>query len=173
MADVVDRIAPFAAPSQPAEAMTDEQLALNVLRRAVEDDAAEGDMPEAAIRTLVNYLDIESFKDRDEERVALECDEAEMEEALAHSRWLAGESFSLADISLTPYVNRLHMLGMSELWKGKRPRVDEWFTRIQARPTFQPCFPDQCPPDLAADLNRFGSQSWPEVKQLLAGAAEA
>ncbi|RYE70597.1 MAG: hypothetical protein EOP19_33205 [Hyphomicrobiales bacterium] len=59
MADVVDRIAPAAAPAKAAPvvvAVTDEQLALNVLRRAVEDDAAEGDLPETAIRTLVIHL---------------------------------------------------------------------------------------------------------------------
>jgi len=92
----------------------------------------------------------------------------QMEEALTRSSWLVGEQFSLADISLTPYVNRLSMLGMTELWEGKRPRVSDWFARVQARPSFKPCFPDQCPPDLTADLNRFGRQTWPEVKELLA-----
>lgn len=88
MDDVVDRLS--AAPANPAapitEAMTDEQLALNVLRRAVEDDPAEGDLPEAAIRTLVNYLGISHFMERDDEAKALDCNEGEMEEALARAR---------------------------------------------------------------------------------------
>lgn len=91
----------------------------------------------------------------------------QMEEALATTPWLVGNQFSLADVSLTPYVNRLYMLGMSELWECKRPRVADWFDRVRARPTFEACFPKQCPPDLTADLQRFGSQTWPEVKELL------
>jgi glutathione S-transferase len=93
-----------------------------------------------------------------------------MEQALADRRWLAGDTFSLADISVAPYVNRLDMLGMSALWEASRPRVTDWFTRIKARPTFKPAFLDWCPPDLTADLASFGRQSWPAVQRLLAGA---
>lgn len=91
-----------------------------------------------------------------------------MEEALGRHAWLAGPHFTLADIALTPYLNRLDMLGMSGMWRGSRPRVSDWFERIKARPTFKPSFIDYCPPDLAHDLNTFGSQSWPEVKAMLA-----
>ena len=93
-----------------------------------------------------------------------------LEDALENSKWLAGDSFSLADISLTPYVNRLDMLGMSEMWTRSRPRLTDWFERIKARPTFKPCFLDFCPPDLTHDLKTYGSQSWPEVKAILTAA---
>lgn len=90
-----------------------------------------------------------------------------MERALARHAYLAGDSFSLADIGLAPYVNRLAMLGMSALWTEARPRLSEWFDRVRARPTFKAAFLDWCPPDLTADLLQFGSASWPEVKALL------
>jgi glutathione S-transferase len=35
-----------------------------------------------------------------------------MEKTLARRLWLVGEAFSLADIAMAPYVNRLDMLGM-------------------------------------------------------------
>ena len=95
---------------------------------------------------------------------------AKMEKALDGRPWLAGETFSLADIAVTPYVNRLDMLGMSELWTRSRPRVSGWFARIKARPAFKPALLDWCPPDLTADLLTFGRQSWPNVQRLLAGA---
>jgi len=38
-----------------------------------------------------------------------------MEDALQGRMWLAGNAFSLAYIGMTPYVNRLDMLGMSKL----------------------------------------------------------
>ena len=91
-----------------------------------------------------------------------------MEDTLADQPWLAGNSFSLADIAVTPYVNRLDMLGMSAMWETSRPRVTEWFNRIKARPAFKPAFLDWCPPDLTADLLTFGRQSWPAVEKLLA-----
>lgn len=91
-----------------------------------------------------------------------------MEETLANHRWLAGPHFSLADIALAPYVNRLDMLSMNGMWIASRPRVTDWFERIKARPTFKVCFLDYCPPDLVRDLNTFGTQSWPEVKAILA-----
>ena len=93
-----------------------------------------------------------------------------MEDALQESPWLVGGAFSIADISLTPYVNRLDMLGMSEMWTRTRPRLTDWFERIKARPTFKPCFLDYCPPDLTGDLKNYGSQSWREVKNILAAA---
>jgi glutathione S-transferase len=91
-----------------------------------------------------------------------------MEKTLAGQPWLAGETFSLADISVTPYVNRLEMLGMAQFWTQTRPRVTDWFTRIKARPAFKPAFLDWCPPDLTSDLATFGRQSWPDVERLLA-----
>ena len=87
---------------------------------------------------------------------------------LAGRRWLAGEDFSLADIALAPYANRLEMLGMSALWEqGRLPHLAEWFERIRSRPNFKPCFLDWCPPQLTDDLRTFGTQSWPEVREIV------
>jgi glutathione S-transferase len=93
---------------------------------------------------------------------------ARMEQTLGSQPWLAGETFSLADVAMTPYVNRLDMLGMAQLWTPSRPRVADWFARIRSRPAFRPALLDWCPPDLTADLLTFGRQSWPEVERLLA-----
>jgi glutathione S-transferase len=91
-----------------------------------------------------------------------------MEDTLQDQPWLAGDSYSLADIGLAPYVNRLEMLGMSDMWIGSRPRLTDWFERIKSRPSFKPSLLDMCPPDLTNDLKTFGTQSWPDVKRLLA-----
>ena len=91
-----------------------------------------------------------------------------MEDTLRHENWLAGDTFSLADISMAPYVNRLDMLGMSDMWTITRPRLTEWFERVKSRPSFKPSLLDMCPPDLTADLKTFGTKSWPDVKRLLA-----
>ncbi len=96
-----------------------------------------------------------------------------MQADLEQSEWLAGDTFSLADIGLTPYVNRLDMLGMSSLWEGTRPRVAEWFEAIKARPTFKPSFLDWCSEDLTNDLKNYGSQSLDGVHRVISDGAPA
>ncbi len=92
-----------------------------------------------------------------------------MEDALSQSQWLAGDAFSIADIALTPYVNRLAMLSMHGLWQnGRLPKVDDWFARIQARPAFKPALIDWIPQGLANDLASNGARSWPDVQKMLA-----
>jgi glutathione S-transferase len=93
-----------------------------------------------------------------------------MEETLAASEWLAGSTFSLADVGMAPYLNRLDMLGMLNAWTRRRPRVADWFERVKARPTFTPAFLTWCPADLTADLKTFGTQSWPDVERVLQAA---
>ena len=61
-----------------------------------------------------------------------------MEEALSASDYLVGDSFTLADAAAIPYVNRCNVLGLSRLWEGRRPRVADWYARMQARPIFNP-----------------------------------
>ena len=92
-----------------------------------------------------------------------------MEAALGDSGWLVGDAFSMADVAMTPYVNRLDALAMAGLWRGGRlPRVERWFERVKERPTFKPAFLDWMPQELAAEMRDNGQKSWPEVKQLLA-----
>ena len=92
----------------------------------------------------------------------------QMNEDLQETRWLASDDFGLADISLTPYVNRVAMMGMSEWWEnGRYPYLEDWWQRIQAVPTFKSSILDWCPPDLTNDLMTFGSKSWSEVRPIL------
>ena len=91
-----------------------------------------------------------------------------MDEALRQQSWLAGESFSLADIGLTPYVNRLDMLSMSGMWSGGRLlHLETWFHRIKEMKSFVPSFIDWCPAELTNDFKTFGAQSWPDVRRII------
>ena len=91
-----------------------------------------------------------------------------MEEALDGKDWLVGDRFTVADISLTPYVNRLAMMSMHGMWEdGRLPSVERWFKAIQDNPNFKPCFIDWVPEDLTNDLRENGAKSWPEVAEIL------
>lgn len=91
-----------------------------------------------------------------------------MEHALQTSDWLVGAHFSMADIAMAPYVNRLAALSLSGLWeRGRLPRVARWFERVTARSTFAPAFVDWLPRELASEMKANGRASWPAVAALL------
>jgi len=133
--------------STPSQSVTPEWKAQ---KRRVIELGFEATEVAAKFRLYVKYLD-------------------KMEQTLAAQSWLAGNTFSLADIGMTPYVNRLAMLSMAGLWEDSaRPRVEDWFARVRARPSFKSAVMDWCPEQLSLDLKNFGAQSWPEVQRVLA-----
>ncbi len=90
----------------------------------------------------------------------------DMDQALSGGTWLAGEAYSLADIALSPYVNRLSMLSMDPFWQSY-PRVAEWFARIRSRKSFAPALLSWIPDSLAESLKSNGERSWPKVEEIL------
>ncbi|MDP7599912.1 MAG: glutathione S-transferase domain-containing protein, partial [Rhodospirillales bacterium] len=46
--------------------------------------------------------------------------------------WLLGEEYTLADVVVTPYMLRLSHFSFDSMWQDSRPRVAEWWERIQA-----------------------------------------
>ncbi len=92
-----------------------------------------------------------------------------MEHALQQSDWLVGRHFTMADVAMAPYVNRLAALAMEGMWRdGRLPRVADWFERVRARPTFEPAFVAWMPAALAVEMRANGVKSWPEIGALLA-----
>ncbi|MBL8381174.1 MAG: glutathione S-transferase family protein [Burkholderiales bacterium] len=65
---------------------------------------------------------------------------ARMDAALAEGPWLAGETLSLADIDVVPYVQRLVRVELFHL-VAARPRVADWYARISARPAYRKAMP--------------------------------
>ena len=91
-----------------------------------------------------------------------------MEDALEGRDWLAGPAFSMADIAMAPYVNRLAALAMERLWAGRLPRVEAWFDRVRQRHGFHSGFVEWMPQDLSREMRDNGLRSWPGVRTLLA-----
>jgi len=97
----------------------------------------------------------------------------EMEQALGQAPWLAGEAYSLADAAATPYVNRAAMLGLDRLWVGRRPRVEDWFARVRARPSYATAVTKWL---TDADRERFDisrDEIWSEVARVMGAARSA
>ena len=61
-----------------------------------------------------------------------------IERTLSERKWLAGDSFSLADIAIAPFVDRFQANGMASLidWV-LRPRTGNWWQRVQSRKSYQ------------------------------------
>ena len=59
-----------------------------------------------------------------------------MDQALAEGPWLAGDSYSLADVAMAPAIDRLEACGLFGLFE-EHDRVLDWVKRVQQRPAFQ------------------------------------
>jgi len=51
--------------------------------------------------------------------------------------WIVGD-YSLADVTVAPYMFRLSALGQDRFWSvSRRPRIHGWYRNLSARPAFQ------------------------------------
>jgi len=65
-----------------------------------------------------------------------------MESSLSETRWLAGDTFSLADIAVATFVDRAEHLLFGFLWDGN-PGVQDWIQRIKGREAYDEAKPQQ------------------------------
>jgi glutathione S-transferase len=88
-----------------------------------------------------------------------------IDQAMQVGPYIAGSTYSHADIAATPYVWRLDKLKLARMWEG-RPGVALWYDRVRARPSFKAAVDDWVSAD---DLNRYASQPdpWPKVREIL------
>jgi glutathione S-transferase len=98
------------------------------------------------------------------ERMVLLLDE--MEEALAAGPWLAGASYTLADVAFTPYLARLEHLDILGMI-GERHRVADWYRRCKARPSFREAIVKWENADYLALMRRRGAEAWPQVEETM------
>jgi len=101
--------------------------------------------------------------------LTFDCLLKDMNEALATRKWLIGDDYTLADTGLTPYANRLNMLGFSEMWSDL-PHFARWFEAVRERPSFKPALFDYLPEDLRSRMVEDGKRAWPNFKRMLASA---
>jgi glutathione S-transferase len=92
---------------------------------------------------------------------------ADMEAALSEAPWLAGKTFSLADIGYAPYILRLKDLNLQFLW-DKRPHIPAWFDRIAERKGYRAAFDDWSNESYAALMREKGAEAQPQIKAILA-----
>ncbi len=88
----------------------------------------------------------------------------DIDDAVADAPWLAGETYSLADISLVVYANRLESFQMAPLWDNL-PRFKDWYARNRERPSYTEAIIDWGDTTSQKRIE-LGTQALPKVKQL-------
>ena len=71
-----------------------------------------------------------------------------------------------ADAALTPYLNRLEMLGFAEMW-DQHPQLVRWIEKVKQRASFQPALFQYLPAELRASMEANGRKAWPEIRKIL------
>ncbi len=92
-----------------------------------------------------------------------------MEESLRRGAWLAGDSYSLADIAVIPYILRLDLLRLAPLWASRRG-VAAWYGRMRARPAFKKEVLDRMSERDTAPFKNLPVDPWPRVQEILKAA---
>jgi glutathione S-transferase len=65
---------------------------------------------------------------------------ARVESSLTQAAWLAGETYSLADIAMIPFIDRIWNLRPEFMPRDEYPRLWDWNARMRARPAFNKAF---------------------------------
>ena len=104
-------------------------------------------------------------------RRAMEAHLDHMEELLDDGRtWICGETFTLADVSWMAIFERLDEVDWTELFlgDGKRPRIEGYFKRLKARPSYESALGRRSDIHIRAlqDL-REAKRSSPELREIL------
>jgi len=90
---------------------------------------------------------------------------SDMEEVLSNQSWVAGDTFSLADICIAPYFQTLHQFSWTALFDRDCPRVADWYHRCRERDSYQAAVADDFPDALTAELQERGAEVWDKIAQ--------
>jgi glutathione S-transferase len=88
-----------------------------------------------------------------------------MDGALQNGPWLAGGEFSLADAAVIPYILRLDLLRLKNMWL-ELPRIEQWYQRMRARPSVKKELLDRMTEADKAPFAKLEPDPWPKVKEL-------
>lgn len=75
------------------------------------------------------------------------------EAALDKHSWLAGEDYSLADIAIIPFVDRINNLKPEFMDIEVYPKLNDWYARMRARSAFAKAFEFRDDPRAAELIN--------------------
>lgn len=87
----------------------------------------------------------------------------DMSTSLDENVWLCGARYSLADLALTAYIDRLEKLAMSGLWLDRFPAIGAWLSHCRTRPSYAVAIEDFMPQGTAEASRAAGERAWPAI----------
>lgn len=90
----------------------------------------------------------------------------DMEITLSENKWLAGNSFSLADIAFAPYItrfNHLNLLGILD----QRPSVLNWFDSVRKRDSYKLAIEDRLEDKIINLMAEKGKDILSKVREII------
>lgn len=88
----------------------------------------------------------------------------QIDKTLAERSWLAGDIFSLADISHGVYVGRMAGFNMAPLWAGLE-HLNDWHARFKARPSYAEGV-KRWGDDTSDKRAKYAADAFPTIKSL-------
>ena len=90
-----------------------------------------------------------------------------MEKVLADGReWLLGDNYTLADVTLSPFIARLYYLTFLDIWLEKRPSVRTWWGRAKSRQSYDVAIGRAVTDAQKSEMKTYGSKTRGKVRQL-------
>lgn len=90
---------------------------------------------------------------------------ADMEQALGQHAYLMGTDYTLADLALTPYIERLIALGFGQIL-GQFPGLTHWWGLIVSRANYRQAILDWGGAATRAEMEPSATAAWPTVAGL-------
>ncbi len=92
-----------------------------------------------------------------------------IEDAAKVGPYLVGDSYSLADVAVIPYMLRLELLRLSRMW-DRRPGVSAWWERVRQRSSTDEAIFRRMTDADAAPFRDLQIDPWIKVRELLEAA---
>lgn len=88
----------------------------------------------------------------------------DMHNALNATTWLMGNDYSLADVALIAYIDRLDRLGFSQLWLDA-PQINRWLAQSKARASYATAVEAYISDTAKLQMRQEAYKAWPELEQ--------
>ena len=90
---------------------------------------------------------------------AFEATFQNIEATLDHGKsWLVEDKYSLADLSLTPYLARLEYLNLLDIWISNKTNTKLWWERMKERPSYRKAVSGPLRSDETEEMKDSGSK---------------
>lgn len=91
----------------------------------------------------------------------------DMDAQLQNFDWLAGASYSLADVGMTPYVLRMNHLQLDMMFDG-RNHLLEWFEKVSARDNYAPAIAKWLNQSYLDLMDKCAREARPRIAEMIA-----